>query len=116
VLVVDDNQDAADSLAIMLRLLGQQVRVAYHGTAALAAAQEFHPQIVFLDLGMPGMDGCEVARQLRRQPGQRPVLVALTGWGREEDHQRSGEAGFDQHLTKPASLSALRAVLAAPDA
>jgi CheY-like chemotaxis protein len=115
VLVVDDSVDAADSLALLLKLAGQEVRVAYDGPTALLTAQEFRPQLVFLDIGMPGMDGYEVARRLRALPLPGPVmLVALTGWGQEGDRRRSLAAGFDQHLVKPVELETLRAVLLNP--
>jgi PAS domain S-box-containing protein len=113
VLVVDDNQDAADSLALLLQLAGQEVRVAYDGQAALALAPEFRPAMAFLDIGMPGMDGYEVGRRLRQLPGMEAlVLVALTGWGQEEDRRRSKEAGFDHHLVKPAEADELNRLLA----
>ena len=113
VLVVDDNQDAADSLALLLRLAGQDVRAAYDGPSALAHSQEFQPELVFLDIGMPGMDGYEVARRLRRHPGlENARLVALTGWGQEDDRRRSKEAGFDHHLVKPVEPTALEGLLA----
>ncbi len=113
VLVVDDNVDAADSLGMLLRLAGQEVRVAYDGPTALALAPEFRPQVVVLDLGMPSMDGFAVARRLREQPGFRDaLLVALTGWGNEEDKRRTREAGFDHHMVKPADPAALQALLA----
>ncbi len=113
VLVVDDNVDAADSLAVLLRLAGQDVRVAYEGAQALALAQEFCPQAVFLDIGMPGMDGYEVCRRLRQQPGSAAaLLVALTGWGQDEDRRRACEAGFDHHAVKPIEPEALRQLLA----
>jgi CheY-like chemotaxis protein len=112
VLVVDDNVDAADSLVMLLRLAGQEVRVAYDGATAVLIAQAFRPQVVFLDLGMPGMDGYDVARQLREDPElKRAVLVAMTGWGQEEDRRRSLQAGFDYHLVKPAELKELEQVL-----
>jgi PAS domain S-box-containing protein len=115
VLVVDDNPDGADSLAMLLRLEGQQVRVAYDGPAALALAREARPELVFLDLGMPDMDGFEVARRLRRDPELGGVvLIALTGWGQEHDRRRSAEAGFDHHLVKPVEPDAVREVLARP--
>jgi PAS domain S-box-containing protein len=113
VLVVDDNRDAADSLAVLLRLMGQDVCVAYDGPSALAQAQEFRPALVLLDIGMPGMDGYEVARRLRQQPELGNVVVAaLTGWGQEGDRRRSAEAGFDRHLVKPVDPAALEALLA----
>jgi PAS domain S-box-containing protein len=113
ILVVDDNEDAANSLALLLRLMGQEVEVVLDGQAALHRARELRPQLVLLDLGMPGMDGYEVARRLRGDPGLRDsVLVALTGWGQEEDKRRSQAAGFDRHLVKPPEPDAVRAVLA----
>jgi PAS domain S-box-containing protein len=115
ILVVDDNVDAADSLAVLLRLEGHEVRVAHDGPAALAAAQAEPPDVVILDLGMPGMDGFEVARRLRALPGLRDVLlVAVTGWAQEEDRRRCFEAGFDGHMPKPVEPVALRQFLAHP--
>jgi CheY-like chemotaxis protein len=114
ILVVDDNLDAADSLAALLRLEGHTVRVANDGPAALAAAQVEPPDLVILDLGMPGMDGFEVARRLREQPGRTTVLVALTGWAQEDDRRRCSEAGFDGHLPKPVEPDALRQFLVHP--
>jgi PAS domain S-box-containing protein len=115
ILVVDDNMDAAESLAVLLRLEGHEVRVAPDGPAALAAAQADPPEMVVLDLGMPGMDGFEVARRLRAEPGSDGVLlVALTGWAQEEDRRRCYEAGFDGHLPKPVEWDALRQFLAHP--
>jgi PAS domain S-box-containing protein len=113
VLVVDDNPDAADSFALLLRLAGQDVRTAYDGPSALARAEEFRPELVFLDIGMPGMDGYELARRLRAHPDLEGVgLVALTGWGQEEDRRRSQEAGFDRHLVKPVEPKMLGELLA----
>jgi len=113
VLVVDDNADAADSLALLLRLHGHDVRVAHDGLGALALAPAFRPELIFLDIGMPGMDGYEAARRLRRLPGlQRVRLAALTGWGQQEDRRRSKEAGFDVHLVKPVDPAALEGLLA----
>jgi CheY-like chemotaxis protein len=102
-LVVDDNVDAARSLARLLtRLHGQDVRVAHDGPSALAEAEAFRPEIILLDIGLPGMDGYEVARRLRCLPEfARTFIVAMTGWGQEEDRRRSHEAGFDRHLVKP---------------
>ena len=113
ILVVDDNRDAADSLGDLLQLLGAEVRVAYDGAAALEALGAFRPSVVLLDLGMPGMDGYEVARRIRAQPGSGdPTLIALTGWGQASDRQRTQEAGFDHHLVKPVDIGAMQAVLA----
>jgi PAS domain S-box-containing protein len=113
VLVVDDNVDAAESLAALLELDGHQTRVAHDGDAALEQAREFRPEIVFLDIGMPGKDGYQVARELRGDPGHRDtMLVALTGWGAQDDRARTKSAGFDHHLTKPAELPAVEALLA----
>jgi CheY-like chemotaxis protein len=112
VLVVDDNEDAATSLSTLLRLQGHEVQIAHDGESALAAAPQFLPHVVFLDIGMPGMDGCEVARSLRRQPGlEDVVLAALTGWGQKQDRRRTREAGFDHHLVKPPEAAALERVL-----
>jgi signal transduction histidine kinase/DNA-binding response OmpR family regulator len=112
VLIVDDNVDAADSLAMLLRLQGQDVQVAHDGPSALEMAAAYRPEIVFLDIGLPGMDGYEVCRQLRQQPGMDKVrLIALTGWGQEEDRRRSREAGFDEHLVKPVDPAALEELL-----
>lgn len=112
-LVVDDNQDAADSLAMLLKLQGHEVRVAFSGMAALEMTKAYTPDVVFLDIGMPGMDGYEVARRLRQQPGlERVILAALTGWGQKEDRRRTTEAGFDHHLVKPPDPKAVAGVLA----
>ncbi|QJX01190.1 hybrid sensor histidine kinase/response regulator [Frigoriglobus tundricola] len=112
-LVVDDNVDAAESLATLLGLGGHEVRVAHGGTDALAVATDYRPEMVFLDIGMPGMDGYEVARRLRTLPGLgRAVLVALTGWGSPDDRRRTTEAGFDHHLVKPVEPAVLAALLA----
>ncbi len=113
VMVVDDNVDAANTLASWLRLEGHEVRVAKTGPAALALAVEADPQIVFLDLGMPGMDGYEVARQLRQRfPESNLRIIALTGWGHDEARRRSKESGFDDHLVKPVEPDTIHAVLA----
>ncbi|MED5618315.1 PAS domain-containing protein [Ideonella sp. BN130291] len=117
VLVVDDNRDAAESLAMILELTGHEVALAHDGPTALDLALRFLPDLVLLDIGMPGMNGYEVARRLRAQPhGQRMVLAALTGWGQREDKQRAIQAGFDHHLTKPADGARLDAVLSSASA
>ena len=114
VLVVDDNVDAADSLAMLLRLEGQQVTAVYDGAAALAQAEGAPPAIAFIDLGMPKMDGYELARAFQSRPAlQGVMLVALTGWGQPEDRQRTAEAGFHHHLVKPVDMQTLRRLLAA---
>jgi CheY-like chemotaxis protein len=114
VLVVDDNLDAAESLVALLEVLGHTTAVAHDGMQGLEAAREFVPDLVFLDIGLPGMSGYEVARAIRRTAALREVvLIALTGWGAQSDQQQSHEAGFDQHLTKPVSLEALEQALAA---
>ncbi|HYF18562.1 MAG TPA: PAS domain-containing protein [Ramlibacter sp.] len=108
VLVVDDNRDAADSLAMVLEAAGHQVRTAYDGPDALGRAGEFDPQWVLLDIGMPGMNGHEVARALRARPGgDRLKLVAVTGWGQEDDRRLTRESGFDAHLVKPVEPEAI---------
>lgn len=113
ILIVDDNQAAAEMLGMVVRMLGNTVAVAHDGPEALEAAREFQPEIVLLDLGMPKMDGCEVAQRIRQQPwGKNITLVALTGWGQEEDKRRTMEAGFDHHVVKPADLAALEKILA----
>jgi CheY-like chemotaxis protein len=112
-LVVDDNQDAANSLAMLLRLQGHEVCVAYRGMAALEMTKTYSPDLVFLDIGMPAMDGYEVARRLRQQPGlEKVVLAALTGWGQQEDRRRTAEAGFNHHLVKPPDPKVLEELLA----
>jgi CheY-like chemotaxis protein len=113
VLVVDDNVDAADSIAKILRLFGHDVRCEYDGPAALAAARDYAPDVIVLDIGLPGMDGYEVAKRLRAmEGGHRPRVVAVTGYGQEEDRLRSRASGFDQHLTKPVDPEALQAFVA----
>jgi PAS domain S-box-containing protein len=110
-LVVDDNIDLATSQATVLRRLGHEVEVAYNGEAALDKAREFHPEIVLLDLGLPGIDGYEVARRLRAEHDGDMKIVAQTGWGQEEDRRRTREAGFDAHLAKPVDMAALQQLL-----
>ena len=113
VLVVDDNQDAAESLAVLLRLAGHEVRTAYDGLVGLEAAKDFQPEVILLDIGLPRVSGYEVARELRKQVGlKEALLVAVTGYGQEEDRRKSREAGFDDHLTKPVDLAALQTLLA----
>lgn len=112
VLVVDDNHDAATSLSMLVRLLGHDVRTAYDGVEALDLAGEFLPEVVLLDLGMPRMDGYEACRRLRAQPwGVEMLVVAVTGWGREDDRQKTQLAGFDQHLVKPVAPDVIARIL-----
>jgi signal transduction histidine kinase len=112
ILVVDDSMDAAKSLALLLRLAGHEVAVAHDGPTALKTADSFQPNLVILDIGLPGMDGYEVARLLRGQPpSPNLVLVALTGYGQEEDRRLSREAGFDHHLVKPVDPTELQRIL-----
>jgi len=112
VLVVDDNEDAAESLGALLRMMGADVQVAQDGWTALEIFDAFNPAAVFLDLGMPDMDGFEVAHQIRSRPNAKDtVLIALTGWSQERDKRRTAEAGFDRHLAKPADLETLQSVL-----
>jgi PAS domain S-box-containing protein len=112
-LVVDDNRDAADSLALLLRLQGHDVRVAHDGASALEIASAHRPALIFLDLGMPGIDGYDVARRIRTTPGlEGTVLAALTGWGQQEDRHRTKGAGFDHHLVKPPEPRVIERLLA----
>jgi PAS domain S-box-containing protein len=113
ILVVDDNVDAADSLAQLLGMTGYQTQVAYEGVSALELAELLRPAVVLLDIGLPNLSGHEVARRLRSQPwGLAVKLIALTGWGSEDDRRKSREAGFDEHLTKPVDPDALLGLLA----
>jgi CheY-like chemotaxis protein/anti-sigma regulatory factor (Ser/Thr protein kinase) len=109
VLVVDDNQAAAQMLAALAEMLGHEVRVAYSGREGVQAAKDFRPELVFMDLGMADVNGFDAAREIRQQPwGQGIRLVALTGWGQDEDRQRTKEFGFDLHLVKPATTEDLQ--------
>ncbi len=113
VLVVDDNVDSAESLGQLLGLLGNEVRTAHDGETGVRAAAEFRPAVVLMDIGMPKLNGYEAARRIREQPwGRAMVLVALTGWGQDDDRRRTREAGFDHHLVKPVEVAALMRLLA----
>jgi CheY-like chemotaxis protein len=117
ILVVDDNRDSAESLAMLLRVRGHEVRTAYDGQQALAAAEDYRPGVVILDIGLPGLDGYGVARALRATPLFRDaLLVALTGYGAEEDRRACYRAGFDAHLVKPVDLVPLFGLLEADHA
>jgi CheY-like chemotaxis protein len=108
VLVVDDNQDVALTLAALVRHSGHEVRTAHDGPSAIDVARSYVPDLALVDIGLPGMDGYEVARRLRKEVGLAgTVLAALTGYGQEEDRKRSEEAGFDQHLIKPVRTETL---------
>jgi len=109
---VDDNRDGARSLGRLLNLLGAEVQVVHDGPAALDVIPSYAPTVVLLDIGMPGMDGYEVARRIREQPaGRELMLIALTGWGQEADRRRTRQAGFNHHLLKPADITALESLL-----
>lgn len=113
ILVVDDNRDSAQSMGMLLKLTGNETRTAFDGLEALGAAADFKPEVVLLDIGLPKLNGYEVCRRIREQPwGKKIVLIALTGWGQEEDRQRSNDAGFDGHLVKPLDRTALLNLLA----
>ncbi len=112
ILVVDDNKDSADSLEMLLRLKGNDIRTAYDGLEAVEVAATFHPELILLDIGLPKLNGYEVARRIRQQPwGRDMILVALTGWGQDDDRRRSQEAGFNFHLVKPVELAVLEKLL-----
>ena len=114
ILVVDDNKDSAATLTMMLRLTGHEAHSAHDGLEAVEAAGWFYPDVVLLDIGMPKLNGYEAAARIRQQPwGKKMVLVAVTGWGQEEDKQRAKHAGFDHHLTKPLDYNKLKGILAA---
>jgi CheY-like chemotaxis protein len=113
ILVADDNQDSANSLSMMLSIMGNEVRTAFDGAQALEVAKDFEPQLIFLDIGMPKIDGYEASRHIRTHDwGKAAVLVALTGWGQDEDELRSREAGFNLHLVKPVEVATLEEILA----
>jgi signal transduction histidine kinase/CheY-like chemotaxis protein len=113
VLIVDDNHDAADSLALLLQVEGHETQCSYSGAAAIDAFDSFAPTAVLLDIGLPGIDGYEVARQIRTKPGgARVKIIALTGYGQPEDRERALRAGFDEHIVKPVSADAMAAALA----
>ena len=111
-LVVDDNKDAAESMSMLLEMWGHEVAFAYDGPSALETAEQWQPEAVFLDIGLPGMDGYEVAERLRELPQAKDaVLIAITGYGQEDDRLRSRRAGIDHHLVKPVAPDALRSLI-----
>ena len=112
ILIVDDNRDAAESLARLLERSGHEITICYDGLSAPGAAETFRPAVVLLDLGLPGLDGLEVARRIRSETwGKGMILIATTGWGSAADRRRSSEAGFDHHMVKPVDLDELEKVL-----
>ena len=111
VLVVDDNQDAADSLAMLLGVRGEDVRIAYDGAKALEVEREFKPHVVLLDIGLPALSGYDVAERIREKRGNKVLIVAITGWGQEKDLRRAEDAGIDHHFTKPVDFEALVALI-----
>ncbi|SAL55168.1 response regulator receiver protein [Caballeronia choica] len=113
VLLVDDSVDAAEALSMLLETLGHEVRTMHDGTSALAIVDEFRPEVVILDIGLPGMDGFALARELRKLPSTRDaLLIALTGYGGDEDRLRARAAGFDHHLVKPVAFADLEDLIA----
>lgn len=114
-LLIEDHVDAAESLAMLLELIGHEVEVAFDGPGGLEKARTLRPEVVLCDIGLPGMDGYAVARALRAAPETRAAfLIALTGYGQDDDRRRALEAGFDAHLLKPVDLEALRRLLESP--
>ena len=112
VLDVDDNKDAAESMSMLLEMWGHQVVYAYDGPTALERARTWQPEAVFLDIGLPGMDGYQVAERLRGLPkGKDAILIAITGYGQDDDRRRSRRAGIDHHLVKPVAPDALRSLI-----
>jgi CheY-like chemotaxis protein len=113
ILIVDDNRDGADSLSEMMAIFGNETQTAYDGEAAVAAARAFLPDVILLDIGLPKLNGYETCRRIRaQQNGPRPVIIAQTGWGADEDRKRTREAGFDYHLVKPVDPTELLKLLA----
>src|SRR5215213_636334 len=113
ILVVDDNHDSALSLAMMLSIMGHETRTAHDGESAVDTAESFLPEVVLLDIGLPKLNGYEVAQRIREQPwGVSMFLIAVTGWGQEEDRQRSSEVGLNVHMVKPVEPAALERLLA----
>ena len=113
ILVVDDNRDSADSLAQLLSLTGNDTRTAHDGEEGVALADQFRPDVVLLDIGLPKLNGYEVCRKIREQPwGKSMAVVALTGWGQDDDRRKSKEAGFNGHMVKPVDLTELMRLLA----
>jgi len=113
ILVADDDQDSAESLAMLFQMMGHDVRAAREGLEAIRIAEEFRPDLILLDIGMPNLNGYETCRRIREQVwGRAMVIAALTGWARDEDRDRSQQAGFDRHFVKPVDPTALEELLA----
>ena len=109
---IDDNRDSAESLALLLRLEGHELHEAYDGAEAITLAERHRPDAIVLDIGLPGINGYEACRRIRElRPEYDPLIVALTGWGQEDDRRRSADAGFDAHLVKPVDVEELRRLL-----
>jgi CheY-like chemotaxis protein len=109
---VDDNRDSANSMATMLKLMGNEVRTAHDGIEAVGTAEEFRPKAILMDLGMPKLNGYEATQRIREHPwGREMMIIAMTGWGQETDRTQSHEAGCDGHLVKPVNLSHLESLL-----
>jgi CheY-like chemotaxis protein len=112
ILVVDDSRDAADTCAILLELSGHHVQTAYTGQRALELAETFRPHVLLLDIGIPDLDGYQLAKKVRATPwGKGTILIAVTGWGQEEDRRRAFEAGFNHHLTKPIAAETVESLI-----
>jgi CheY-like chemotaxis protein len=112
ILIAEDNRDSADSLKTLLQALGYDTQVAYDGESAVHAAAALRPEVIIMDIGLPGINGYDAARRIRAQnPGMQVLIVALTGWGQEADRQRSAAAGIDHHLVKPLDLAGLQRIL-----
>lgn len=114
-LVVDDNADAARSLKCLVELMGHDALEVHDGPEAIRALQDYHPDLVLLDIGLPGMNGYDAAREIRRRAPGTVKLVAITGWGQPDDKRRSREAGFDLHVTKPVELATLESLFQSGD-
>jgi CheY-like chemotaxis protein len=112
ILIAEDNRDSADSLKALLAALGYEAHIAYDGESAVRSAAALRPEVIVMDIGMPGINGYEAARQIRAlKPVLKVSIVALTGWGQQSDRLRSAEAGIDHHLVKPLDLAALKQIL-----
>jgi CheY-like chemotaxis protein len=115
ILIVDDNKDLATSLARLLRILGHDVEVVYDGYKGIETARSYRPRVVLLDIGLPNLDGYQVARTLRQEGFNDTIIIALSGYGQEEDRKRSREAGMDHHLTKPVDVNTIAQLINQPN-